>query len=329
MVALDGVRVLALLGVVTIHTVGRFADPEVGGLPLFAVGSADWAVAAFFMISGFVTGTRGHARSSVERWTLRLAIPYAIWSVIYLLLRGLLGLDVPSSVGGIAAVLILGQASVHLWFLPALIACHVAGLLATSARRAMLLAAFAAPLLFARLLIPEGWTLLYPLLRYSALGWLSVYFLGIGLSQSRTVPIDRRIVRSAALLLPVVMGAVFVGSGESPLAKTLMTMVGIVLCIVVISDIGAGGDGLALGILGRLGPLVFPAYLFHMVPVYLLQALIVGDSALSAIALSGAVIGVVATSLVVAVSIRRIPGLRFAVGELRCGNGEQGRAAGT
>jgi len=310
---LDGARALAFLGVVTIHTVGRLGDIESGEVARFAVGASDWAVPALFMLSGYVTGRRGHTPDNVRRWIVRLGVPYVTWTLIYGGALAALGLLPRMSAFGVAAAALLGHTAAHLWFLPALMTCHVVGLVTRTPRALLAALALTVPLFVARIVVPESETVAYSLLRYSPLAWVFVYLVGVWVSRAQPSPLPASVVRAGGLVAPLVMGLTIITLGEGPMGRGLITATGLGVSWLVIADVHGGGDALALARISRFGEAAFPAYLIHMLPVYALGS--VGLTGLSGWAVGAVTIGVVLLSWAVGGGLSRLKTMRWVFGD--------------
>jgi len=122
--ALDGMRVLATLFVITIHVCAQ---------GFFQMDQRNWwatniydsisrvAVPLFFMISGALLLPRSHAVASIGRRLWRIGLPLLGWSVLYLLWFRHTGQHHTGWLGLIIAGPVIG----HLWYLYALAGVYV------------------------------------------------------------------------------------------------------------------------------------------------------------------------------------------------------------
>lgn len=103
---LQAVRGLAIAAVVLIHCLPQ-AAASVALRPLL-----NFSVAAFLFLSGRLTprGRAADARSFLRRRVGKIAAPYAVWTVLYLVARGALA---PLTV--LAAFIVGGQRSSTTW----------------------------------------------------------------------------------------------------------------------------------------------------------------------------------------------------------------------
>lgn len=128
LVGLDLFRGIAAFAVVILHS-----DEGVKNLPYgwsAILKFASFAVPFFLAVSFYLTIDRLCTDDKPVNWRLRLlrmSIPYAIWSLIYLslnLLRYLVK-NQPEKIGGLfqntLGIIFLGQAAFHLYFIPLLI----------------------------------------------------------------------------------------------------------------------------------------------------------------------------------------------------------------
>ena len=130
LVYLDILRVLSIVGVITIHTVaGKIADVN-------ALGNADWwwadvlngitrwAVPVFFMISGVLTlesKQLDNIPAFIKSRFIKIGIPFLIWSVIYSCIMQIYILGEPIRFPGILGIIVsnilFDKAYYHLWFI--------------------------------------------------------------------------------------------------------------------------------------------------------------------------------------------------------------------
>lgn len=124
---LDILRVVSIVGVVSIHTFGVLrTSPEIHGSPSWWVAVAMnagfiWAVPVFVMISGaLLLDERPHrrgCRTFYRQRLLRLAPAFVLWQLFYLIVvrQWLSGLD--ESPSAMVALLLRGEPYTHLYFL--------------------------------------------------------------------------------------------------------------------------------------------------------------------------------------------------------------------
>lgn len=119
---LDGLRYVAAAAIVLHHVAAHEAASRIGA---FLVASMATALFFFFGVSGYLHGGVG-GRGGAWRWRRfkRLAIPYALWSVVYLAVgqRAMLH-GGPAYLPNPILVIFLAGAHGILWFLPMLLAC--------------------------------------------------------------------------------------------------------------------------------------------------------------------------------------------------------------
>jgi len=123
--SLDALRVLSLIGIVTLHVAGGgFNDNKALAFVLDEL--SRFAVPAFFILSAYFW--KPDERATPLRLTLRVAsrvLPaFLLWTAVFVLLKQLPHLDRPAidySPGGLLLLLWTGGPAFHLWFLPALV----------------------------------------------------------------------------------------------------------------------------------------------------------------------------------------------------------------
>ncbi len=124
---LDLLRIVAIVGVVSIHTFGALrTSPELAGSRSWWVAVAlnagfIWAVPVFVMISGaLVLDERAYAggtASFYRRRLLRLAPAFVFWQVFYLIVVRQLISGLDESPGAILSLVLRGETYTHLYFL--------------------------------------------------------------------------------------------------------------------------------------------------------------------------------------------------------------------
>jgi surface polysaccharide O-acyltransferase-like enzyme len=168
--SVETLRVIAILGVILIHTSPFQADlPE--SRPIYAWldavinGLARFAVPFFFVICGYFWGCKIRQGADVATSALgmikRLLLLYGIWCLIYLLPLNIAGFFQFGSLGPVKIAywnllqslanpftLLLEGTCVHLWFLPALV-CAIAITSLAVSRGALLPVCILAVLLYA------------------------------------------------------------------------------------------------------------------------------------------------------------------------------------
>lgn len=119
---LDGLRYVAAAAIVLHHVAAHEAASRIGA---FLVASAATALFFFFGVSGYLHGEIG-GRGRAWRWRRfkRLAVPYALWSVVYLAVgqRAMVHGGPPFLPNPILVIFFAGAHGI-LWFLPMLLAC--------------------------------------------------------------------------------------------------------------------------------------------------------------------------------------------------------------
>lgn len=122
--SLDALRVLSLLGIVTLHVAaGGFHDDKPLGFVLDEL--SRFAVPVFFILSAYFWKAEelDHPIQLVVRVSRRVGIPFVAWVLITIAWKFVFKpSELPDfSPGGIAMILWTGGPAFHLWFLPALI----------------------------------------------------------------------------------------------------------------------------------------------------------------------------------------------------------------
>lgn len=125
---IDGLRGLAILGVVLIHVVARLPD-ALQSCAAWLDHAGRFGVPLFFAVSGaMVSRQQVHALAPPDSftWLLRrlrvVAIPYLLWAVVYALLGAAPLAGGAEDADAIATRVIavgLGYSAEHLWFMPA------------------------------------------------------------------------------------------------------------------------------------------------------------------------------------------------------------------
>jgi peptidoglycan/LPS O-acetylase OafA/YrhL len=119
---LDGLRYVAAAALVLHHVSAHEGGSNVGA---FLVASMATALFFFFAVSGYLHGAVG-GRGWAWRWRrfTRLAVPYALWSVVYLAVgqRALLHGGAPYLPNPLTVIFFAGAHGI-LWFLPMLLVC--------------------------------------------------------------------------------------------------------------------------------------------------------------------------------------------------------------
>jgi len=166
---LDGLRFVAALAVVMQHsTLPWIEQPLAAGIN----GAFRWGVPVFFLVSGFLHPADAD-RAWVKRRFCRLVVPYAFWTIAWLLYILVTSRSVVVLRGGMPLwelqVIFFGAAGPLLWFLPALLYVGaLATLPKTSGQRALAAA------------LGVGSYLLLPLLKVPSVGSAD-YFTALGL----------------------------------------------------------------------------------------------------------------------------------------------------
>lgn len=121
---LDGMKYVAAVTIVLHHVAAHDSASAVGA---FFVASAATALFFFFAVSGHLHGeVGGRGKAWLRRRFKRLAIPYALWSAVYLIVgqRTLAGGGEPFLPNPLLVIFFAGAHGI-LWFLPMLLACAV------------------------------------------------------------------------------------------------------------------------------------------------------------------------------------------------------------
>jgi fucose 4-O-acetylase-like acetyltransferase len=121
---LDGMKYVAAVTIVLHHVAAHESGSSIGA---FLVAAAATALFFFFAASGYLHGdVGGRGRTWLWRRFKRLAIPYALWSVVYLVVaqRALIGGGEPYLPNPLLVIFFAGAHGI-LWFLPMLLACAV------------------------------------------------------------------------------------------------------------------------------------------------------------------------------------------------------------
>lgn len=267
----DVLRIVAIALVVALHVLAVFRQPGASGLSGATRALTSVGVPLFFAISGYLAGRERDQVPDLARTAAKLLVPYAVWSLVYCFAAVALGLR-SLSIGWIGSAVVYGQASWHLWFLPALFMCHVVWRwVQPSNDRVLAAVAISLPLLALRLSgLTEG--LASTALGYTALGWASVFFLGAALARSRSVFESRSWhipVAGASLAFIAVLG--WLGLDGTLPWKPLVGILALSVCLLAVT-VSAGTRFSRSRRVSELGNLVFGAYLVHMLPLDVVRA---------------------------------------------------------
>jgi probable poly-beta-1,6-N-acetyl-D-glucosamine export protein len=126
-VAVDGLRVVAILAVVMIHVTTKMLQMHGGdvvGHPVTLILNqiSRFAVPLFFMMSGYVLELSHKDESYfkyLKRRVNKILVPYVFWSLVY-------GLIIyPQNIASLPRLLIFGGAAYQLYFIPAILVFYV------------------------------------------------------------------------------------------------------------------------------------------------------------------------------------------------------------
>jgi surface polysaccharide O-acyltransferase-like enzyme len=318
---LDGLRVVSIGGVLFIHVCAwALLYPRTAAATLLGSLSAG-AVPAFFVISGYLWARSEHSVSDLRIIITRLGIPYVVWSAIYVLIGFVTSPHRHISVLGGLAIILVGQASWQLWFLPALAGCQLVGLWSTTPQRRVVALLLGIPILLVR---ASGMTLSPTaslVANYSTLGWLTAFFVGAWLSGLELRPFNPWAVRAIVLVCLVSLASTALPDMLGRVGSALSVVATIVLPSCVVADGAGGGDALGLSGLGRFAPLVFGVYLVHMVPIDILRSAWTPSQPVGPLTEIGIWVVVLAASVVMTMALRRTALGRGALGEFRTPGG--------
>lgn len=315
---IEGLRVAAVAAVMLIHSAAAFGGGATTAATALAALSR-WAVPLFFGVSGLLAA-RSRDRTGpaplgdqIAKWARRLLLPYALWTLVYLGVRMLGSHGLQLGASGIVGIVGFGQASWHLWFLPALFLSHLVGAACRTRRATVIAVAVSLPFLLIRDFVPPTAGLAYTAFAFGAPGWVSTYLVGLLIGQNKVQPLSPWTVRAGALgLMGVALGialATAAGTGSGPVPYFIATLA----AILTIADAASGGDAFGARHLSGAGRLAFGAYLAHMLPVIALSRVHLPSSA-QPLGLIGFSSVVIAVSFGVAAALYAIPRLRFLTG---------------
>ncbi len=135
--AIDFLRILAIVAVVTIHTTTKILDMSHFNILSTPVSfylnqAARFAVPLFFLISGFVLEYNYKENfkyaTFFKRRAARIIVPYLVWSIFYLFVvnnYSLTNFGSPDSVMSLLSDLLVGGASYQLYFIPSLAVFYI------------------------------------------------------------------------------------------------------------------------------------------------------------------------------------------------------------
>jgi fucose 4-O-acetylase-like acetyltransferase len=247
--ALDGLKYVAAASIVLHHT-AAMAGGRVGG---FLTSAAVWGLFFFVLVSGYLhgaLGTRGAAW--LRKRFVRLAIPYAVWSLVYVVALQRASLDWVPPYWSKAIILILfSGASGLLWTLPMLFYCAVGAELLvhnSGVRRAFIGIGFV--LMFVLYwTVPLSTVYASPLYHFIfAPRWFAVYLLGMEIRALGTSARPAPWVLVAALGSLLAAGAVGFAANAAwanPIVVSVATPLwlapGVILLWAVASGVGVPG----------------------------------------------------------------------------------------
>ncbi|MDR3686340.1 MAG: acyltransferase [Coriobacteriia bacterium] len=229
---IDGLKLVAAGGIVMVH-IAMSAHP--GALRDFLEQVAYCALYFFFLVAGYfhgALGTRGPAW--LGKRFVRLAVPYVVWSVVYLLWwEGFHYLThQPFFIPNLVRTVFFAGANEVLWSLPWLFACAVfAELFArTPFQRRALLVATGVITLAVWFLVPNSALPDYGIRQFIEGGrWLFVYVAGMELRAAAKVPFGPRTWMALGIGSALAAGTLAVFTHAQPTALTAQIVM-TVLC---------------------------------------------------------------------------------------------------
>lgn len=272
---IQAVRGLAIAAVVLIHCLPQEAA-SVALRPFL-----NFAVAAFVFLSGYLTPREktADAGAFLRRRVGKIAAPYAVWTALYLVARGVLA---PLTV---LVAFVVGGGAAQLYYLVVylqlvLLTPWLFRLLDRPAARAALYAATPATLCARYALSVTGLSL--PIQAFCG-SWLLFYLLGLEWKgriapwlRSRGVGVRHVFFALAiCLIMQEMEGLAWLYAGNYDLATTQLKATSAISSISVCALIALGSDiarrrSMLLGPLVVLGDLSFGIYLFHMMALAVL-----------------------------------------------------------
>lgn len=275
---LDGMKFVAAAAIV-LHHAAAFAWTGGPGIAAFLWGASYPALFFFFMVSGYFHGPLGDRGGRwLGRRAVRLGIPYAVWSLVYLVASGTAKILVtqPSLLlrpYTVRLVLFAGAAEV-LWSLPVLMLCAaMAELLVGSSRsRRVLIVLSALGVLATYLFVIPRFGLPTTSLRQfvQVARWALAYLLGMELRA--TPPGRTRIPGSAALAFTGVLTAGVV-SGlvvQAPAAQAGLVLIDCAVALLAIRSAQSGENWLRVSTLSWGGSYLLGVYVSHYLWIELL-----------------------------------------------------------
>ncbi|HEY5540114.1 MAG TPA: acyltransferase [Coriobacteriia bacterium] len=242
---IDGLKFVAAGGIVMVH-IAMSARP--GPLRDFVEQIAYSALYFFFLIAGYFHGPLGTRGSQwLRKRFVRLAVPYAVWSAVYLLWwEGYhLYAHQPLFMPNLVRTVFFAGANEVLWSLPWLFACAALAetFARTPAQRRILLAVSGAAQLAVWVLVPASALPDYGLRQFIEGGrWLFMYIAGMELRAAEKVPWDARAWVTAGLAALAGAGTVAVFTHAQP--TTLVAEIAMaLLCGTVALSMLAGSRG--------------------------------------------------------------------------------------
>ena len=341
--SLDVLRILAICGVVAIHTFGHTVTNEslVGSTQWLLAVALDygfvWTVPVFVMISGALTlAPRAHRDGPAafyRKRASRILPALVVWNIVYLLLIRVLLRGEPPSLGGLVQMVIDGQVYTQLYFLWLILGLYlVAPVLAAflnsgTEKRIRIFAAVALAWTLLVFMTPGIAELLgdpRPIsLGALTMWWPYVGYFAAGYALSRTRFSARQAILAGAAA--VVLAALTIWQYANQDALTVLqaiTPVGYLstgvalLAIAVFIAVITGLDRVRFSdrtgrVIVALSDASFGVFLVHMVFMALFEKFAPGVMAgTSVLALAGVYVVILVVSYAVSMTAARIPGVR-------------------
>lgn len=266
---IDGLKFVAAAAIVMVHVA---MQPRVTALPTFVEQVAYSALYFFFLVSGYfhgALGTRG------PKWLgkrfVRLAVPYAVWSAVYITWWNIyhLAKGWPPYLPNPVRVIFFAGGTEVLWSLPWLFACALlAELFArTPATRRTLLAVAAIVQLAVWIFIPV-WSLPHYGIRQYIEGarWVVLYVAGMELRALKSVPGPTFAWVGIALVSSAAAGILAVVAGPQPttlLPEIVMFFLNGSVAVSMLAGTRAGAKWFGVGRLGWGGDYLLGVYVSH------------------------------------------------------------------
>jgi fucose 4-O-acetylase-like acetyltransferase len=265
----DGLKFVAAGAIVMVHI---SMQPSGSHLAAFVEQISYSALYFFFLVSGYFHGALGtRGPSWLRKRFVRLAVPYAVWSIVFLLWWNLYHIikGWPLLIPDLPKVIFFAGAAEVLWSLPWLFACAaLAEVFAkTPALRRTLLVAAALIQLAVWIWLPPRMIPNFPIRQYIEGGrWVAIYVLGMELRSWNAVRGTARTWGLAAAVAALAAGSLAIPWGGQPTQlgpQIVMFCLNAVVAFSLLAGCRAGAHWFGVGRLAWGGDYLLGVYCSH------------------------------------------------------------------